>query len=109
MLHNVLEQIENAKENVNETYLVVQWLRFCISTTEGVDSIPCQGTEIPASPKVWPNHSPQKRMSADHMLSYLRGLTIHSQMSSTLHHLQISPISEKAFYSFFTHLLEFYF
>ena len=26
MLHNALEQIENAKENVNETYLAVQWL-----------------------------------------------------------------------------------
>ena len=28
MLHNALEQVESAKENVNETYLVVQWLRF---------------------------------------------------------------------------------
>lgn len=28
VLHNALEQIESAKENVNEIYLAVQWFRF---------------------------------------------------------------------------------
>ena len=43
----------------DETYLVVQWLRLCSSTSGGLGSIPGQGTKI--SHATWPGQKKKKR------------------------------------------------
>ena len=43
----------------DETYLVVQWLRLCSSTSGGLGSIPGQGTKI--SHATWHGQKKKKR------------------------------------------------
>ena len=73
--------------------LVIQWLRFCTSTSGGVGSIPGQGTKIPHTE--WCGQKKKKKIisvvhSFTHLFAYVTNIYYTPYMCQALHYVIVT-------------------